>query len=185
MFFPSTPNFCWWWWWVSSMFRWLKRRLLSSNLASKCQQGQVVLVATKIICSSFFFSTLLGIEHEETLLSESAARETSLNTQIIEVLNSSSLKDGWRYQNGWIFGKFLRGEGSSWIQKFTLQILDLQTGLLNILFRKRNCNTIFRKWGAVKGRLELFLKFIRFCIVVSHQSSITWSSMCRSSWSTS
>ena len=26
-----------------------------------------------------------GIEHEETLLSESAARETSLNTQIIEV----------------------------------------------------------------------------------------------------
>ena len=27
----------------------------------------------------------IGIEHEETLLSESAARETSLNTQIIEV----------------------------------------------------------------------------------------------------
>ena len=29
-------------------------------------------------------STRTGIEHEETLLSESAARETSLNTQIIE-----------------------------------------------------------------------------------------------------
>ena len=95
------------------------------------------------------------------------------------------LREWWRYQNGWIFGKFPRGEGSSWIQKFTLQILDLQTGLLNILFRKRNCNTIFQKWGKVKGRLELFLKFIRFGVVVSHQSSITWSSMCRSSWSTS
>jgi hypothetical protein len=29
-------------------------------------------------------STRTGIEHEETLLSESAARETSLNSQIIE-----------------------------------------------------------------------------------------------------
>jgi len=35
--------------------------------------------------SSQQVSTRTGIEHEETLLSESAARETSLNTQIIEV----------------------------------------------------------------------------------------------------
>ena len=40
---------------------------------------------TMIIIFMIILFFNIGIEHEETLLSESAARETSLNTQIIEV----------------------------------------------------------------------------------------------------
>ena len=46
----------------------------------------IMMIATMMIIIFMiilFFD--IGIEHEETLLSESAARETSLNTQIIEV----------------------------------------------------------------------------------------------------
>ena len=43
----------------------------------------------------FKVSTRTGIEHEESLLSESAARETSLNSQIIEMeLDLKSTKVG-------------------------------------------------------------------------------------------
>ena len=58
--------------------------------------------------------------------------------------------------------KFQRGRGSFSIQKFMLQIFAIidDTSVMN--FRK-NCNITFRKWGGgVKGRLELFRKFIRF-----------------------
>ena len=35
------------------------------------------------------------------------------------------------------------------------------TGQATDIFREKNCNMIFRKWG-VKGCLEFFRKFIRF-----------------------
>ena len=96
-----------------SLVRWPKKRLQSSSPASKFQPEQVPVknllfvmgivpyyglygkgkgVFWKLLSTTnsgvaimliIVFST--GIEHEETLLSESAARETSLNTQIIEV----------------------------------------------------------------------------------------------------
>ena len=48
----------------------------------------IMMIAMNIMMIIIFMIILffnIGIEHEETLLSESAARETSLNTQIIEV----------------------------------------------------------------------------------------------------
>ena len=47
-------------------------------------QANYHLISDNLLILSFQVSTRTGIEHEETLLSESAARETSLNTQIIE-----------------------------------------------------------------------------------------------------
>ena len=37
------------------------------------------------------------------------------------------LRDGWRHQNWWIFGKVPKGGGSFSIQKFILRIKDLYT----------------------------------------------------------
>ena len=57
----------------------------------------------------------------------------------------SSLREADLLQNGWIFGKVPK-EGA-WA---------------NLWISEKNCNMIFRKWGGVKGRLELFRKFIHF-----------------------
>ena len=51
-------------------------------------------------------STRTGIEHEEILLSESAARETSLNSQIIEMeldLKSTKAWSIWLFSNSFFF----------------------------------------------------------------------------------
>ena len=40
-------------------------------------------------------------------------------------LREGHLRDGWRYQNGWTFGKVPKKGGSFSIQKIELQILDL------------------------------------------------------------
>ena len=48
-------------------------------------------------------------------------------------------------------------------QKIMLQILDLKTGLFEHKLDKKICNLIFQNEGGwVKGRLELFPKFVRF-----------------------
>ena len=61
------------------------------------------------------------------------------------------------------FRKSSKGGGGSFsIQKFMLQIFAIIDNTLVMNFRK-NCNITFRKWGGgIKGRLELFRKFIRF-----------------------
>jgi len=58
---------------------------LEINFENTKHELQVTQEALAKFQSSQQVSTRTGIEHEETLLSESAARETSLNTQIIEV----------------------------------------------------------------------------------------------------
>ena len=66
------------------------------------------------------------------------------------------------YQNGLIFGKAPRGGGRGHFQSKNLYCrFWIFKGLFSNVFRK-NCNKIFRKWGGVKGRLELFRKCIRF-----------------------
>ena len=48
--------------------------------------------------------------------------------------NQQTLRDGWRYQNGWIFGKVPKGWGVSFsMQKIILQIL----GTLNRAFEHK------------------------------------------------
>jgi len=58
---------------------------LETHFENTKHELQVTQEALAKFQSSQQVSTRTGIEHEETLLSESAARETSLNTQIIEV----------------------------------------------------------------------------------------------------
>ena len=55
----------------------------------------------------------------------------------------SKVRDGSRYQIGWIFGKVRE---SFSIQKSILQILDLIKGFFSDVFWK-SCYIIFRKWG--------------------------------------
>merc|ERR1719320_1004937 len=57
---------------------------LEAHFENTKHELQVTQEALAKFQSSQQVSTRTGIEHEETLLSESAARETSLNTQIIE-----------------------------------------------------------------------------------------------------
>ena len=45
------------------------------------------------------------------------------------------VRDGWRYQNGWIFGKLPKGEGGTSQSKNMLQILDLFNRFLRFVFQ--------------------------------------------------
>ena len=58
------------------------------------------------------------------------------------------LWDGWRYQNGWVFGKSSKG-GRGVIYNPKNYIEDLCTAI----FRKK-CKISFRKLGGNKGRLD-------------------------------
>ena len=56
--------------------------------------------------------------------------ELWLTHTLIEGLKQNEERAGWRYQNGWIFGKVPKGGGVAFsIQKNILQVLDLYTGL--------------------------------------------------------
>ena len=74
------------------------------------------------------------------------------------------VREGLRYQIGWIFKKVPKGGwGSFWIQRIILQILDLYKGLF-LTYSEKNCNMIFRKWGGggLKAVQNFSEKSIRF-----------------------
>ena len=65
------------------------------------------------------------------------------------------LRDGRRYQIGWIFGKVPKGGGGHFQKKITLQIFDLYIYIYKGFFQtfsENNCKIIFRNEG---GGVEL------------------------------
>ena len=69
------------------------------------------------------------------------------------------VREGWRYQIGWIFGKNSNSlQPPPHFQKIVSQILDLYKGIFP--GPQKNWNIIFRKWGGgvVEGHLEFFPK---------------------------
>ena len=67
------------------------------------------------------------------------------------------------FQNGWIFGKVPKGGGGV-ISNPKIYVADFchYKGVFRSWILEKIRNMIFRKWGGVNGRLELFRKFIRF-----------------------
>ena len=180
MLFLQLWNYCCWWWWLSSMFRWLKRRLLSSNLASKCQQGQVVLVLTKIIC--FIFPLLHSSRNW-------ARRNTSLGVcgkgDLVEHADHRGLEH-WiapllgtvdDNKTGEFSEKFQGGRGHFESKNLRCRFWTFKQSLLNILFRKSNSE--FPKMRGGQRPFGTFPKIHPFWYRrhPSLTSSITWSSM--------
>ena len=75
------------------------------------------------------------------------------------LLISAVLRERRRYQIGWIFGKFPKGEGSFSIQKFMLQIL----GTLDRAFWSENWN-----WQNSNFRVQGMLFSTLYCITIVH-----------------
>ena len=73
-----------------------------------------------------------------------------------------SIREVWRYQIEWIFGKVLKGGRSFSIQKSILQILDLYKGFFRMFSKKVAIWFSENEGRGIEGRLEFFLKFIWF-----------------------
>ena len=95
---------------------------------------------------------------------ETVATLTTAETTKTENLKKYDLvRETYPFQNEWIFGKVLKGEGGSFsIQKFMLQIFAIIDDTVVMNFRKILQHNFPKMRGGVKGRLELFRKFIRF-----------------------
>ena len=81
---------------------------------------------------------------------------------------SQWVREGWRLQNGWIFGKVPKGGGGHFQSKnlcckiWTFKQGYLTMKLIQSVASLKKLQHNFPKMRGVKGRLELFRKFIRF-----------------------
>ena len=106
--------------------------------------------------STFYFERLIKVEkfHWMPLKFQKLDRRDFSESECFSSPHSlkyncfTLLWDGWRYQNGWVFGKSSKG-GRGVIYNPKNYIEDLCTAI----FRKK-CKISFRKLGGNKGRLD-------------------------------
>ena len=136
-------------------------------LTIKCWgHKQSVLYHTESVLNHMFdiFTSFPCCRYSPKLLHVSSIRDCRIPQFVLQIVEPW-VRDGWRYQNGWIFGKVPKGGGGGHFQsknlywRFWAFIQGFIAG-----FSEKNCNLIFRKWGegGIKGRLEFYRKFIRF-----------------------
>ena len=119
-------------------------------LTIKCWgHKQSVLYHTESVLNHMFdiFTSFPCSRYSPKLLHVSSIRDCRIPQFVLQIVEPW-VRDGWRYQNGWIFGKVPKGGGGGHFQsknlywRFWAFIQGFIAG-----FSEKNCNLIFRKWG--------------------------------------
>ena len=112
--------------------------------------------------STAFWSDLVWIEQFIVMILTIDLKNHFEKRTSIEVKSSQNLqlRDGWWYQNGWIFRKVPRGgRGSFSIKNSYCRFWTF----IQVFFGEKKCNMIFRKWwGGSQRPLGIFPKIHPF-----------------------